>query len=138
MAAAQNPDKNLYAIQFHPEVLHTVEGTKMLSNFVYQVCGCTGDWKMDSFVQQSIRSWLIATVGTARQNNTLWIHLPYFFQIRLIRINLTVDIALSDATRHLCRAGMEEEGNRESAVVGIGKLFERQRNRDNAVNFGWV
>ena len=56
VAAAQNPDKNLYAIQFHPEVLHTVEGTKMLSNFVYQVCGCAGDWKMDSFVQQSIES----------------------------------------------------------------------------------
>lgn len=56
VAAAQNPDKNLYAIQFHPEVLHTVEGTKMLSNFVYQVCGCTGDWKMDSFVQQSVEA----------------------------------------------------------------------------------
>ncbi len=56
VAAAQNPDKNLYAIQFHPEVLHTVEGTKMLSNFVYHVCGCKGDWKMDSFVQQSIES----------------------------------------------------------------------------------
>lgn len=56
VAAAQNSDKNLYAIQFHPEVLHTVEGTKMLSNFVYQVCDCTGDWKMDSFVQQSIES----------------------------------------------------------------------------------
>lgn len=54
IAAAQNSDKNLYAIQFHPEVLHTVEGAKMLSNFVYQVCGCAGDWKMDSFAQQSI------------------------------------------------------------------------------------
>ena len=56
VAAAQNLDKNLYAIQFHPEVLHTVEGTTMLSNFVYQVCGCVGDWKMDSFVQQSIET----------------------------------------------------------------------------------
>ncbi len=56
VAAAQNLDKNLYATQFHPEVLHTVEGTKMLSNFVYHVCGCKGDWKMDSFVQQSIES----------------------------------------------------------------------------------
>lgn len=56
VAAAENPSKNLYAIQFHPEVLHTVEGTKMLSNFVYQVCGCSGDWKMDSFVQQSIEA----------------------------------------------------------------------------------
>ena len=56
VAAAENPEKNLYAIQFHPEVLHTVEGTKMLSNFVYKVCGCAGDWKMDSFVKQSIEA----------------------------------------------------------------------------------
>ena len=56
VAAAQNSDKNLYAVQFHPEVLHTAEGKKMLSNFVYQVCGCSGDWKMDSFVQQSVEA----------------------------------------------------------------------------------
>ena len=56
VAAAQNPEKNLYAIQFHPEVLHTAEGTKMLSNFVYQVCGCAGDWKMDSFVETTIHA----------------------------------------------------------------------------------
>ena len=56
VAAAENPEKKLYAIQFHPEVLHTVEGTKMLSNFVYKVCGCAGDWKMDSFVKNSIEA----------------------------------------------------------------------------------
>ena len=56
VAAVENPDKNLYAVQFHPEVLHTQEGTKMLSNFVYQVCGCAGDWKMDSFVEDSIKA----------------------------------------------------------------------------------
>lgn len=56
VAGMENTDKNLYAIQFHPEVLHTQEGTKMLSNFVYNVCGCAGDWKMDSFVEDSIRS----------------------------------------------------------------------------------
>ena len=55
VAAAEKPDENLYAIQFHPEVLHTVEGKEMLHNFVYNVCGCTGDWKMDSFVENSIR-----------------------------------------------------------------------------------
>ena len=55
VAAAENREKNLYAIQFHPEVLHTQEGTKMLSNFVYNVCGCSGDWKMDSFVEHSIQ-----------------------------------------------------------------------------------
>ena len=56
VAAVENSDKNLYAVQFHPEVLHTQEGTKMLSNFVYKVCGCAGDWKMDSFVEDSIKA----------------------------------------------------------------------------------
>ncbi len=56
VAAAENADQKLYAIQFHPEVLHTKEGTKMLSNFVYGVCGCAGDWKMDSFVESSIKA----------------------------------------------------------------------------------
>ena len=54
VAAAENQEKQLYAIQFHPEVLHTVEGTKILSNFVKNVCGCAGDWRMDSFVEHSI------------------------------------------------------------------------------------
>ena len=56
VAAAENREKNLYAIQFHPEVLHTQEGTKMLSNFVYNVCGCSGDWKMDSFVENNVKA----------------------------------------------------------------------------------
>ena len=56
VAAAENPEKKLYAIQFHPEVLHTVEGTKMLSNFVYNVCHCSGDWKMDAFVENQIKA----------------------------------------------------------------------------------
>ena len=54
VAAMECVDKNLYAVQFHPEVMHTQEGTKMLSNFVYDVCGCSGDWKMDSFVEKTI------------------------------------------------------------------------------------
>lgn len=56
VAAMELPEKKLYATQFHPEVMHTKEGMKMLSNFVYKVCGCTGDWKMDSFVESSIQS----------------------------------------------------------------------------------
>ena len=56
VAAVEDVEKRLYAIQFHPEVLHTQEGTKMLSNFVYNVCECRGDWKMDSFVEESIKA----------------------------------------------------------------------------------
>ena len=55
VAAAENEAAGLYAVQFHPEVLHTAEGTKILSNFVLGVCGCTGEWRMDSFVEESIR-----------------------------------------------------------------------------------
>lgn len=54
VAAMENAEKNLYAVQFHPEVMHTQEGTKMLSNFVYNVCKCSGDWTMDSFVERTI------------------------------------------------------------------------------------
>lgn len=54
VAGMQNAEKGLYAVQFHPEVMHTREGVKMLSNFVYRICGCKGDWKMDSFVETTI------------------------------------------------------------------------------------
>ena len=65
VAAAENRDKNLYAIQFHPEVLHTQEGTKMLSNYVRGVCGCSGDWKMDAFVENTIKE-IRAKVGNGK------------------------------------------------------------------------
>ena len=56
VAACENKERNLYAIQFHPEVLHTEKGKEILSNYVYQICGCAGDWRMDSFVETSIRA----------------------------------------------------------------------------------
>lgn len=56
VAAMECPEKKLYATQFHPEVMHTVEGMKMLSNFVYKVCGCSGDWKMSSFVEDTVKA----------------------------------------------------------------------------------
>ncbi len=54
VAAMECEAQNLYSVQFHPEVMHTQEGMKMLSNFVFDVCGCSGDWKMDSFVESAI------------------------------------------------------------------------------------
>lgn len=65
VAAAEMPEKGLYAVQFHPEVLHTQEGKKMLHNFVYGVCGCKGTWKMDSFVEKSIKE-LRKKIGAGR------------------------------------------------------------------------
>ena len=56
VAAMENPSRKLYATQFHPEVMHTAEGMKMLSNFVYKVCECKGDWQMSSFVEDTIQT----------------------------------------------------------------------------------
>ncbi len=55
VAAMECQEQKLYATQFHPEVMHTREGQKMLRAFVYEVCGCSGDWQMGSFVEESIR-----------------------------------------------------------------------------------
>ncbi|WP_279159891.1 glutamine-hydrolyzing GMP synthase [Thomasclavelia cocleata] len=56
VASCEDENKKLYAIQFHPEVLHTEYGTKMLSNFVLDICKCSGDWRMDSFVEEQIKA----------------------------------------------------------------------------------
>ena len=63
VAAMENEAEGLYAVQFHPEVLHTVEGSKMLSNFVYNVCKCAGDWRMDSFVESTIQQLKEKTIN---------------------------------------------------------------------------
>ncbi len=55
VAGMECAEKKLYAVQYHPEVMHTQEGKKVLSNFVFSVCGCHGDWKMDSFVETTIQ-----------------------------------------------------------------------------------
>lgn len=65
VGAMENVEKNLYGIQFHPEVLHTPEGSKMLFNFVRTICGCSGDWRMDTFVEDSIKS-IREKVGTGK------------------------------------------------------------------------
>lgn len=55
VAAMENANKKLYAVQFHPEVLHTPQGTKMIRSFVRDVCECSGDWKMSSFVETTVK-----------------------------------------------------------------------------------
>ncbi len=56
VSAMENVEKNIYAVQFHPEVNHSLEGMQMLKNFVYDVCGCKGDWKMDDFAKTTIEA----------------------------------------------------------------------------------
>ncbi len=53
-AAIANDFKKFYAVQFHPEVVHTVNGAKLIKNFTHRICGCSGDWTMDAFKDQEI------------------------------------------------------------------------------------
>ena len=55
-AAMANDEKKLYGIQFHPEVNNSVNGTQVIKNFLYNICNCSGDWKMSSFVEESIKN----------------------------------------------------------------------------------
>jgi len=56
IAAIEDSERNLYGVQFHPEVVHTPEGTNMLHNFLYNVCHCSGDWVMSSFAEEMVKS----------------------------------------------------------------------------------
>ena len=53
-AAMENAEKKIYAVQFHPEVTLSQFGKEMLHNFLYEVCGCKGDWVMDDFIEKSV------------------------------------------------------------------------------------
>ena len=64
-AAMEDKDRRLYALQFHPEVLHTPEGADMLRRFVTEVCGCAETWVMDSYIEEQIEA-IRAKVGGRR------------------------------------------------------------------------
>jgi GMP synthase (glutamine-hydrolysing) len=55
ICAIRNAAKKQYGIQFHPEVAHTKEGKKVLSNFLFGICGCAGDWNAESCIESSIK-----------------------------------------------------------------------------------
>ena len=54
VAAMEDRARGLYALLFHPEVAHTDQGLEILRNFAYGICGCTGDWTMTSFIDETI------------------------------------------------------------------------------------
>lgn len=64
-AAMQNTQKNIYAVQFHPEVTHSEYGSQILYNFLYEICHCRGDWVMDNFIDTTVEK-LRAKIGDKR------------------------------------------------------------------------
>ena len=65
VAAMANPEKNLYGVQFHPEVMHTTFGNAVLKNFLYEICGAKGEWTMANFAETTIAK-LKAKIGNKK------------------------------------------------------------------------
>ncbi|HMA13962.1 MAG TPA: glutamine-hydrolyzing GMP synthase [Kiloniellaceae bacterium] len=64
-AVVADEARRIYAVQFHPEVVHTPDGAKLLANFTHRVCGCSGDWTMAAFRQQAVEA-IRKQVGKAK------------------------------------------------------------------------
>ncbi|HBI05404.1 MAG TPA: GMP synthase (glutamine-hydrolyzing) [Paenibacillaceae bacterium] len=62
VAAISNPEKNFFGVQFHPEVRHSVQGNDMLKNFIFEICGCAGDWSMENYIEMKVEE-IRAQVG---------------------------------------------------------------------------
>ncbi len=62
VTAIENPDRNIFGVQFHPEVAHTPRGSEVLSNFLFDVCGCHGDWTPQQFIEEEVEK-IRETVG---------------------------------------------------------------------------
>ena len=55
VAAMANEERRVYGVQFHPEVTHTDEGKRLIRNFLYDICGCVGDWTMDAYAETAVK-----------------------------------------------------------------------------------
>ena len=56
VAAMENKERKIYGVQYHPEVVHSLDGNQMLRNFLYEVVGVKGDWTMDNFAKETIKA----------------------------------------------------------------------------------
>jgi len=128
VAACENVERNLYAIQFHPEVLHTPEGSKMLYNFVRNICGCSGDWRMDTFVKDSIEQ-IKAKVGDGKVLLALSGGVDSSVAAGLLSRAIGKQLTCVFVDHGLLR---KDEGDEVEAVFGAGGQFDLNFIRVNA------
>lgn len=128
IAAVQNVEKKLYAIQFHPEVLHTVNGTDMIKNFVRGVCGCAGDWKMDTFVEESVRA-IRKKVGDGKVLLALSGGVDSSVAAAMLSRAIGKQLTCVFVDHGLLR---KDEGDEVEAVFGEGGIFDLNFVRVNA------
>ena len=128
VAAAECAEKGLYAIQFHPEVLHTAEGSKMLYNFVRNICGCKGDWRMDSFVEESVKA-IREKVGDGKVLLALSGGVDSSVAAGLLSRAIGKQLTCVFVDHGLLR---KDEGDEVEAVFGAGGQFDLNFIRVNA------
>lgn len=128
IAAAQNVEKKLYVIQFHPEVLHTQNGTGMIRKFVRGVCGCAGGWKMDTFVEESIRA-IREKVGDGKVLLALSGGVDSSVAAGLLSRAIGKQLTCVFVDHGLLR---KNEGDEVEAVFGEGGIFDLNFIRVNA------
>ena len=128
VAAAQDAERKLYAIQFHPEVLHTVQGKEMLGNFVTGICVCVGDLRMDSFVEQSIRA-IREKVGDGKVLLALSGGVDSSVAAGLLSRAIGKQLTCVFVDHGLLR---KNEGDEVEAVFGAGGIFDLNFIRVNA------
>lgn len=128
VAAAECVEKGLYAIQFHPEVLHTAEGSKMLYNFVRNICGCKGDWRMDSFVEESVKA-IQEKVGDGKVLLALSGGVDSSVAAGLLSRAIGKQLTCVFVDHGLLR---KDEGDEVEAVFGAGGQFDLNFIRVNA------
>lgn len=64
-AAIKHKFKKIYGVQWHPEVIHTVNGLKIFKNFIFNICNCNADWRVEDFIERSINE-IKSTVGNSK------------------------------------------------------------------------
>ncbi|MFZ2644229.1 MAG: glutamine-hydrolyzing GMP synthase [Verrucomicrobiia bacterium] len=119
-------ERNLYGLQFHPEVVHTPHGREILKNFMFRVCGCQGLWTMASFIERSVKE-IRATVGNDRV---------------ILGLSGGVDSAVAAALIHkaignqlapiFVNNGLLRKGEAESVERVFGKNFRMKLKTANA------
>lgn len=128
VAAMENVERGLYGIQFHPEVLHTPEGSKMLFNFVRGICGCCGDWRMDTFVEDTIKN-IRAKVGSGKVLLALSGGVDSSVAAGLLSRAIGKQLTCVFVDHGLLR---KDEGDEVEAVFGEGGQFDLNFIRVNA------
>lgn len=128
VAAAECPEKKLYALQFHPEVLHSQYGKEMLRNFVLNVCGCRGDWKMEDFAERTIKD-LREKIGSGKVLLALSGGVDSSVAAGLLSRAIGKQLTCVFVDHGLLR---KDEGDQVEAVFGEGGQFDLNFIRVNA------